>query len=371
MIRKYALPIFAVAGLALGLFMVRATSKPPMKAQPMAEPAKAPFQAYVSGAGLIEASTENVKVGSSSGGLVTRVFVKVGDAVRKGQPLWQLDEGPKRAEIARYQAAVESAAATLEKLRAGNRQEEISKQEQQVAQSKAQLDDARAQLALRETAYKDDTRAISLDEVNQARNAVRQREAATAYQQTELERLKRGTWAPEIRVQQAAVEQARTQVMQAQEELERLTVRSPLNGAVMQVKIHAGEYAPAGQTDDALMLVGNNDDLNIRVDVDEQDAWRVERGQPAAAYPRGRADLKVPPTFVRVEPYVVPKRSLTGASTERVDTRVLQVVYSFRQPETFHLYAGQQMDVYIQAKPLPDPGARQAQSKGPETGGRP
>ena len=74
------------------------------------------------------------------------------------------------------------------------------------------------------------------------------------------------------------------------------------------------------------------------------------------AYPRGRSDLKIPLTFTRVEPYVVPKKSLTGAATERVDTRVLQVVYSFQQPKDFRVYAGQQMDVYIQAKPLPDPG---------------
>jgi multidrug resistance efflux pump len=341
-----------------------------MKAQPVAEPSKAPFQAYVSGAGLIEASTENVKVGSPSGGLVTQVFVKAGDRVRKGQPLWQLDDGPKRAEIVRYQSAVESATATLEKLQAGNRQEEISKQEQQLAQSKAQLDDARTQLALRESAYKDDNRAISLDEVNQARNTVKQREAAAGYQRAELERLKTGTWAPDIRVQQASVGQARAQVIEARQELERLTVRAPLNGEVMQVKIHAGEYAPAGQTDDALMLVGNNEVLNVRVDVDEQDAWRVERGQPAAAYPRGRAGLKVPLTFVRVEPYVVPKKSLTGTATERVDTRVLQVVYSIPQPGTFRLYAGQQMDVYIQAKPLPDPGAQPSPTKGPAAGGK-
>jgi multidrug resistance efflux pump len=286
------------------------------------------------------------------------VFVKVGDKVRKGQPLWQIDDGPKRAELARYQAAVDSAGATLAKLRAGSRQEDIRKQELQLAQSRVQLDDARSQLTLREAAFREDSRAISQDEVTQARNTVRQREEAVAYQQAELDRLKAGTWAPDLRVQEAAVQEARAQVLQAQADLERLTVRSPLDGEVMQVKIHSGEYAPAGQTDDALMLLGNNDVLNARVDVDEQDAWRVEKSQPAAAYPRGRSDVRIPLTFVRVEPYVVPKKSLTGASTERVDTRVLQVIYSFHQPKGFRVYAGEQMDVYIQAQPLPDPGAQ-------------
>ncbi|MBS0154878.1 MAG: biotin/lipoyl-binding protein [Nitrospira sp.] len=348
MTRQYLLPVIAVLGVGFGLYMMAATTKPPQQSKPVAEPSKAPFAAYVFGAGLIEASTENVKVGSPTGGLVTTVYVKVGDQVKKGQPLWQLEDGPKRAELARYEAAGASAEATLDKLRKGNRLEDIRKQEQQLAQVNIQLDDARAQLVLREGAATEDLRAISQDEVNQARHAVRQREAAVAYQQAELDRLKTGTWTAELRVQQAAVREVRAQILQTKVDVERLTVRSPL----------AGEYAPAAQTDDALMLVGNNELLNVRVDVDEQDAWRVDHAQPAVAYPRGRSDLNIPLTFVRVEPYVVPKKSLTGASTERVDTRVLQVVYSFRQRHDFSLYVGQQMDVYIQAQPLPDPGAQ-------------
>jgi len=354
--------------LGLGLYMVAATTKSPAKAKPVAEPSKAPFAAYVSGAGLIEASMENVRVGSPTGGVVTTVFVKVGDKVRKGQALWQVDDGPKRAELTRYEAAVASAEATLDKLRAGNREEDIRKQELQLAQSNVQLEDSRSQLALRESAYKEDNRAISQDEVNQARNTVRQRQAAVAFQQAELERLKAGTWAPDLRVQQAAVQEARAQVLQASADLERLTVRSPLDGDVMQVKIHAGEYAPAAQTDDALMMLGNSDAFNVRVDVDEQDAWRVEKGRPAAAYVRGRTDRQIPLSFVRVEPYVIPKKSLTGAATERVDTRVLQVVYSFQAPAGLALYAGQQMDVYIQADPLPDPAAKAANAASPEGG---
>ena len=51
---------------------------------------------------------------------------------------------------------------------------------------------------------------------------------------------------------------------------------------------------------------------------------------------------------MRFEPYVVPKLSLTGDSAERVDTRVLQVIYSFDRGE-LPIYVGQQMDIYIEA----------------------
>jgi multidrug efflux pump subunit AcrA (membrane-fusion protein) len=344
--------------------MVMATTKPTPKAKMIVEPSKAPFASYVSGAGLIEASTENVKVGSPMAGVVTKVFVKVGDHVKKGQPLWQVDDGPQRAELARYEAALQSTEATLAKMQQGNRPEEIAKQVAQVGQASAQLADAEQQLKLRESAAAEDARAVSVDDLNQARNTVKLREAALAYQQRQLEELKAGTWSAEIKVQEAEVASAKAQVEQTRADLERYRVRSLLDGEVLQVKIHAGEYSPAAQTDDALMMIGNNNVLGVRVDVDEQDAWRVQASEPAVAYARGRSDAQIPLTFARVEPYVTPKKSLTGSSTERVDTRVLQVVYTFQQPKEFRLYVGQQMDVYIQSPALADPGASNTQKQG-------
>jgi hypothetical protein len=61
------------------------------------------------------------------------------------------------------------------------------------------------------------------------------------------------------------------------------------------------------------------------------------------------AGTKIPLTFVRIEPYVVPKKSLTGENTERVDTRVLQIIYRFDRPP-FPVYAGQQVDVFIERR---------------------
>ena len=60
-------------------------------------------------------------------------------------------------------------------------------------------------------------------------------------------------------------------------------------------------------------------------------------------------DLSTDLMFVRVEPYVIPKKSLTGESTERVDTRVLQVIYAL-DPSFRTLYVGQQVDVFIAAE---------------------
>jgi len=95
------------------------------------------------------------------------------------------------------------------------------------------------------------------------------------------------------------------------------------------------------------MIFGSVTPLHVRVDVDEHDAWRVRGGTQAVASPRGNGSIRIPLEFVRFEPYVIPKKSLTGDSTERVDTRVLQIIYRVKE-QSAPLYVGQQVDVYIE-----------------------
>jgi len=96
------------------------------------------------------------------------------------------------------------------------------------------------------------------------------------------------------------------------------------------------------------LQIGATQTLHVRVDVDEHDAWRVKGDAKGFAALRGNAAISTPLRFVRFEPLVVPKRSLMGDSTERVDTRVLQVIYAFDRG-TLPVFVGQQMDVFIEA----------------------
>ena len=66
-------------------------------------------------------------------------------------------------------------------------------------------------------------------------------------------------------------------------------------------------------------------------------------------------------SFMRVEPYVMPKKSLTGDNTERVDTRVLQVIYRVGRDEP-GLFVGMQVDVFLSAEEL-EPVAKMGQAR--------
>lgn len=81
------------------------------------------------------------------------------------------------------------------------------------------------------------------------------------------------------------------------------------------------------------------------MDIDEHDIPRFKTGSSARANPRGDAKQFHNLKFVRIEPFVVPKRSLTGSTGERIDTRVLQVIYAVESSEkdATRLYVGQQV----------------------------
>jgi len=123
-------------------------------------------------------------------------------------------------------------------------------------------------------------------------------------------------------------------------------ITAPIDGQVLQCKVRPGEYAKAGVLAQALILMGDVRRLHVRADIDEKDAWRVQPGVKAIASVRGNATKRYPLEYVRLEPYVVPKRNLTGDATERVDTRVLQAIY--RLPVGVTLHPGQQMDLSIE-----------------------
>ena len=150
----------------------------------------------------------------------------------------------------------------------------------------------------------------------------------------------------------ADLELGRAQLVQAEVVLDLLTVRAPRDGEILRQFMHEGEYATVAPSDPNTpsLLLGETARLQLRADVDEDSASRVIAGTPAVAYIKGMKSDPIPLRFVRIEPYITVKKSLTGDSTERVDTRVLQVIYQFDKTKV-PVYVGQQMDVFIDGAP--------------------
>jgi len=164
MITKFLIPLLSIAGLAFALFTVASGAKPTPVAAPIADPASTPFESTIAGAGIVEAKSQNIAVGTPIAGVVADVPVKVGDVVVSGTPLFRLDDRDRRARLEIEKAALDSAQADLARIVNLPRQEDVPPAEARVAAAESALADARRQLEVAESL--DDKRAMSIEEWN-------------------------------------------------------------------------------------------------------------------------------------------------------------------------------------------------------------
>jgi HlyD family secretion protein len=346
MMVKYLVPFLAVGMLVFGFIHLLYSKPETEKLLPPSNPARSPFNHTVAAAGLVEARTENIAIGTAIAGVVLEVYIpqsEVGKQVKKGDPLFRVDDRPLRAQLKFQVANLASAQAQLAKLEAMPRSEEVPPAEAKVRTAETN------QLLMQDLADRAKALvgrlAVSQEEANQRQLTLEMATHQLEQAKAELSLLKAGAWDADKRVARAAVDLAQAQVEQTKTEIDRATVRAPIDGQVLQVSVHPGEYVGAqpGQT---LFMIGDLTRHHVRVDVDEHDIPRFKPGAAAKAYLRGHAQIELQLSFVRVEPYVTPKKSLTGDNTERVDTRVLQVIYAV-DPCDQPLYIGQQVDAFI------------------------
>jgi multidrug resistance efflux pump len=343
---QFVLPLIALSLLGFAGWYVWRNRVVVHEPPPPTEPARSPFAAALAAAGVVEAQTENIAVGSATPGVVTEVFVKVGDSVQTGTPLFRLDERQLQGELAVKRAAVAQSKSELVRLEAEPRQEKIPVLVAQVNEAQAAV--ARETDALRRNEDTFARKVTTEQELIARREALASAKANLERAQADLSLLKAGSWEYDRDVARAGISKSEAEVAKIETELDRLIVRSLVAGQVLQVNVRPGEYvgAPPGQP---LVILGNIERLHVRVDIDEFDIPRFSSEAKASAVPRGSLQERYPLEFVRIEPFVVPKKSLTGDNTERVDTRVLQVIYECDPADRPPLFVGQQMEVFIEA----------------------
>jgi RND family efflux transporter MFP subunit len=298
----------ALVGIVAAVFLVKRLRHEPPAPPPVAIPASSPFADSIGARGIVESVDENVRIAPAVPALVTKLNVKVGDHVKAGDVLLEQDSRDAAAMVTAQRAQ-------LARLGAGIREAEVA------------LAEREDQWARMEKLT--ENKVSSVEERQRVQFAV---QAAT----TKLESAR------------AELAYAQAQVARSEVQLDLLAIRAPREGTILQVNVRAGEYAGLNPNAEPVILLGQVNRFQLRADVDEDNASRVRPDCQAVAFIKGRRDHPIPLGFVRIEPYIVPKRSLTGESTERVDTRVLQIIFRFDLPQ-IPVYVGQQMDVFLDA----------------------
>lgn len=331
--------LMVAVGLYLSLLVVRSVLAGPQTvpnakdaqkaAKPVAplsgtdEHTDVPEGAFVAGNGIIEPADRETKVASQIAGRIAKVDVVEGQHVEQGAPLAELESAAEKAALDAAEGDLAGARADLLRTARGLRKEDVDAIVADTEAVKARSE--QSQTSFERTQKLAQTGAATPDELDRAQKQAeadkRSLESAEAKRKAAIA----GSRSEDVLLAQAKVSAAAARRDQAKATLERLTIRAPITGEVLAVKFRAGEYySPAGQ--DPLVIMGDTSKLRVRMDVDERDVAKVQVGAKAFATLNAYPGRRVPGAVVEVGKRMGRKNVRTDDPTERIDTKILEVV---------------------------------------------
>jgi multidrug resistance efflux pump len=351
MFHKYLLPFLAAGALAFAVYYVSGAYHGPQQTPSTSEPqvTETVASAAIAGPGMVEPKSQAIAVGSPLAGVVIECVdpSMVNHRVTAGDQLFCLDDRQGRMELGVRKAVLKASEAQLAKVLAPPRKVDEATLDALIKQAEANvIATERTERAIWDLYRKG---GASLHDWGTAKQQLEVSRAQKVKAEADLTLLRAGATDQDKEVARAAVAQAKAQVNQQEIELQRLKVRAPIDGVLLQINVRKGEYVGA-QPGQNLILLGSLDDLHVRVDIDEYDIPRLRDDAPARGTLRGQPNHEYHLEFVRREKYVIPKKTLSGDNAERLDTRVMQVIYRVKDKpdEKYPLYVGQQLDVVIE-----------------------
>ncbi|HOR41869.1 MAG TPA: efflux RND transporter periplasmic adaptor subunit [Atribacterota bacterium] len=250
--------------------------------------------------GLVEPK-EAVRVFSKTVGQVKEILIQEGDQVKKDAILMRLDDEQTRLQVAQARANLDSAQASLERIKAGARPQEVSQVEAAVRQAKINMDSAEENYLKMQKLFSEG--AISEQQHDQAKN---QLEIARAQYQSASESYKlitEGASAQDIRAVEAQVRQAQSALELAQSQLNNSIIKAPISGSVTSISVKTGELASSAIP---LLSILDISELSVKTGISEKDIGAVQIGQEADifvdAFPREKFSGEVASKGVLVDP---------------------------------------------------------------------
>ena len=345
MFKRFSI-LLSIIGLVIIVYVVATSNREIPSPPPAAPPSVNPFPRGIAGLGMVETAGREVNVAATESGRVIEVFVEVGDVVKAADQLFRLDDTMMRSELMRAEGARAAAAAELSRIESWPRDEDIPA-------LRASADEARSRLADAQDRYTkltaaSERNAATPDEVDRQRFLVETSRATAAVAQANLDRLLAGPWKADVDVAKATLAQRESEMQAIGLRLENLTVRATRDGSILKRNIDPGEYAATGMGGGMPALVlGDLSRLQLRAQVDEEDATLLRMGAEGRGRVRGQDPREVSLKMIRIEPLALPKSQITNSNTELIDTRVIEVIFEVLPGDRPPLYPGQVLDVFI------------------------
>jgi HlyD family secretion protein len=344
--RKYFFSVLLLALLSLLLIFVFFQQKPTKHESQNIQSPRPPFRASIIGVGIVEPKSGNIYIGNPFNRIVKKVNVTVNQHVKKDDLLFQLDHKDLNAALQVKRKELAKAQARLHKLEALPRQEDLLIAKEALKQAQAEADASKKQYEM--TLDLPSPHSISQEEQDRRLYKYHIASAQLQEQQARLKKIEAGAWQPDLNIALQEVKQAQADLDALETEIQRMSIRAPIDGTVLQIKIREGETSGSDPYK-TLMILGNLDELYLRVSIDQYNAPFLQPNASAVAYRQGHHSTAFPLQWVHLEPFMVQKKYLTNSAAEKVDSQVLEIVYRIAQKEP-PLFIGEQMDVFIDRK---------------------
>jgi HlyD family secretion protein len=361
-VRNKVLFSLSIIGIFIGMVSAYIYGIEKRPQPPVFNPASNPYAKGIYANGIIESyqtNGENINIYPEVPGTVIKILVNEGETVKKGAPLLVIDDSVQRATAEQQKSQAEAALALLEELKAQPRKENLEVAKAQVEFASASLKSSQDQLDKQRASYELDPKSVSKDALDNAENAVKVARANLEVVRKQYELTSAGAWIYDIRNQKNQYNALSKSYMASTSLLAKYTVKAPADGMVLSMNAAVGSYiSPQGAYDtytqgqSPVLVMGSSQAyIGVRCYIDEILIHRLPQSKQmnAQMFIRG-TNISVPLEYVRVQPYVSPKIALSNQRTERVDVRVLPVIFRFEKPKNLNLYPGQLVDVYIEEK---------------------
>lgn len=279
----------------------------------------------VAGAGRVEPSSEDIKLGAELSGKLKIVFVEEGDSVERGQILAELVNGDYQAQVESARAQIAQKEAELRKVVNGARREERHEALSSVHEAEAVMNHARAEMARYQKLF--DAGVVSKEE---SETYAKEYEVAKAKYQANLQRhalIDEDAREEDVAMAQANLKAAQARFDEAQAMRAKTYVRSPIDGIVLRKHHRVGESVSNGSTvPDPIFTLGDTRALRVRVDVDEADISKLALGQKAYVTAEAYGNKRFWGHVVRIGQELGRKNVRTDEPTERVDMKILETL---------------------------------------------
>jgi HlyD family secretion protein len=312
--------------------------------------------------GLIEPKSGQIKILSTAIGPITRVLVHPNDKVLTGQLLVTLDDQEALAQVESSRDQV-SMRRRQRNDQAAGKAADRRKAEDAVAEAEATVITARE-------AFDDAAIAISgghgsTADLIKARATLTDAEDTLTQKRAALRKLEDRSGTPLPTENEGALNVARANLWAAEVGLEKLKIRAPIAGTVLQVNAKLGELA-SPSSPEPLVVLGDLSALRVRAELDERDIGEVKIGQRVVIRADAFPGRDFHGTVASIAPIVQAGRINSPNSRNLTDFDVTQVKIDLTDPGP--LLVGMKVDVYFERPAAAKPAAAKPGAPKPTAG---